>query len=59
MDIMYRTLLGREADGPGKEYWLGRIKNEGRGIILSGFAYSQEFKNLCADAGISLGQLTK
>ena len=59
VDIMYRTLLGREADGPGKEYWLGRIKNEGRGIILSGFAYSQEFKNLCADAGISLGQLTK
>lgn len=44
VDIMYYTFLGRYPDAGGKQYWLERLSNEGREVLLNGFANSVEFR---------------
>ena len=56
VDRMYRTLLGREADGAGKAEWVSILDSGcSYGYILSSFAGSQEFINLCDSYGITAG----
>lgn len=56
---LYRTILGREPDSAGKAAWLN-VLNEGfsRLFITDEFIRSDEFLELCADAGIKSGSLT-
>jgi len=48
---LYNTFLDREPDAEGKDYWKGLMDNKGYSklLVLYGFAFSDEFKNL-ADA---------
>lgn len=58
VEIMYRTLLGRESDAAGKADWVNRLNNgQSKDDILRGFVYSPEFANLCAEYGIAVGKL--
>lgn len=60
VDILYRTLLGRNADAAGKADWVGRLNaGQSRSQILAGFAYSIEFNDLCREYGIKVGTLTR
>lgn len=54
--MLYKTMLGREADTPGVTDWVLKIRETGsREVAFNGFLQSAEFKNLCADAGINVG----
>lgn len=57
--LLYRTMLGREADKAGLDGWL-KLLEEGvsREYIFRGFAESGEFTNLCADYGVERGGVT-
>lgn len=60
VEILYRTLLGRDSEPAGKLDWVTRLENgESRSEVLAGFAYSTEFNNLCNEYGIKVGVLTK
>ena len=60
VEILYRTLLGRNADAAGKADWVGRLNaGQSRSQILAGFAYSIEFNDLCREYGIKVGTLTR
>lgn len=47
IDVLYRTLFDREADGLGKAYWLNFLKDHSRNDAILGFLYSQEWQNVC------------
>jgi hypothetical protein len=51
--VAYKTILDREPDEPGKEYWLEKLR-EGytRNQVLEGFLKSTEFDELCKTYGI-------
>lgn len=54
--MLYKTMLGREADTPGVTDWVLKIRETGsRETAFNGFLQSAEFKNLCVDAGINVG----
>ena len=57
VDMLYRTMLGREADEGGKATWTGQLE-EGysREHVLNGFLFSQEFGAQCERAGINVGE---
>ncbi|MCR5719853.1 MAG: DUF4214 domain-containing protein [Lachnospiraceae bacterium] len=56
LNILYRTLMGREADEGGMTYWLGRMHvGLSERYILAGFAYSPEFTGICNNYGIDRG----
>jgi len=59
VDILYLTLLDRQADAPGRVYWMNQL-NAGipREEILAGFVVSNEFTRLCNDFGIIRGAIT-
>lgn len=59
VDILYLTLLNRQADASGRAYWMNKI-NAGipREEILAGFVVSNEFTRLCNDFGIVRGAIT-
>ena len=58
VDIIYRTLLGREADSGGKSNWINALENGStRDSILDGFIYSNEFETLAQTYGINVGTL--
>ena len=60
VEILYRTILGRESDAAGKADWVGRLNaGESKSRILAGFVYSNEFRELCAQYGIRVGELTR
>lgn len=60
VDILYRTMLGREAEPAGRADWIGRLNaGQSRSKVLAGFAYSTEFSNLCKEYGIKVGALTR
>ena len=58
VDIMYRAMLGREADPSGKQHWQGFL-DEGMTYIstINGFAVSNEFQNICKQYGITAGSV--
>ena len=55
--ILYRAFFGREADEGGLATWKGLL-DEGckKAYIFAGFANSNEFGALCAEAGITQGR---
>ncbi len=52
---MYNTFLDRAPDEEGLEYWVGLMKDKKftRLLVLYGFAFSDEFKTLADEAGIT------
>lgn len=56
VECMYRAFFGRECDVEGKNFWLAKL-NAGatKGEIYSGFVGSKEFRQLCTEYGISVG----
>lgn len=45
IDLIYRNIFGRQADEAGRDYWLGRMVNEGlgRGGVMLFFSESPEY----------------
>lgn len=56
IERLYETVLGRESDEDGKNYWIS-LMNAGysRQDILREFTRSQEFANICASYGVVVG----
>lgn len=60
VEILYRTILGRESDPAGKADWVKNIQSgASKSQILAGFVYSKEFRDLCGEYGINVGELTQ
>lgn len=56
VNMLYRTMLGREADADGQAYWTGMLKaGYSREQVFDGFLQSTEFAGFCAEAGIVVG----
>lgn len=54
--MLYKTMLGREADTYGVTDWVLRLRNgASREAVYNGFIGSTEFANLCQNAGIVVG----
>ena len=57
VDMLYRTIMGREGDAAGKEHWTDLLNYTAtRERVLNGFMFSPEFSGKCAKAGINVGQ---
>lgn len=58
--VLYRAFMGREGEAEGTAYWVnhlgGNTWNEKKAVI-QGFMKSEEYKNLCNQAGITPGTL--
>ena len=55
---LYRVMLGRHPDQAGFNSWVNQLYNEtDRMSVFRGFAYSQEFTNICAEYGITRGTI--
>lgn len=53
---LYSTLMGREYDEPGLEFWLNRLTNGYlRLSVFNSFATSAEFTNICNSYGVTRG----
>lgn len=56
--LLYRTLLGRDADKDGMKHWLELLKNGvSREYVFRGFAQSAEFTGICKDYGLDRGNI--
>lgn len=56
VELLYRTMFGRESDESGKTDWLSHLENgASREYVYRGFAESQEFSNLCNSFGVERG----
>ena len=54
--MLYRAMLGREADTPGVTDWVLQLRNgSSREAVYNGFVGSAEFAALCQNAGITVG----
>ena len=54
VEILYRTLFGREADTAGLNDWVSRLnKSTSRTTVLNAFLDSQEFASLCSKYGLT------
>jgi beta-N-acetylglucosaminidase len=54
VDSLYRSMMDREADEEGKNYWMDKLANgTSREEVFMGFAKSTEFNNLCKRYGVS------
>lgn len=54
--MLYKTMLGREADTAGVTDWVLQLRNgASREAVYNGFIGSAEFANLCQNAGITVG----
>lgn len=51
--VLYRTFLGREAEGEGLAAWVEALKTEDRDIVLDGFANSDEFAEILESYGLN------
>jgi len=50
--------MGRAADAGGRDFWVKQLDNSvSRKLMMSQFLGSDEFRNICADFGIPVGQL--
>jgi len=59
VDLLYRSLMNREADAEGRAFWInylhsGRMREE----VFAGFVNSPEFNSICAQFGIIRGVYT-
>ena len=59
VDLLYRTIMGREPDEAGKSGWVNELKKGyiTRKDMLKAFIESNEFTRLCAGYGIERGSL--
>lgn len=58
VDILYRAILGRDADPSGRASWVEWLnKGMTRNCVLEGFVGSQEYKDICAQYGVQSGSL--
>ncbi len=59
VDLLYRTIMGREPDEAGKSGWVNELKKGyiTRKDMLKAFIESTEFTRLCAAYGIERGSL--
>ena len=56
VDILYRTMLGRNADPAGKANWVSKLENgQTLANVINGFCFSREFRGLCDSYGIRAG----
>ena len=56
VDILYKAMLGRNADVAGKENWVKKLENgQTLAHVINGFCFSKEFKGLCESYGINAG----
>ena len=54
--MLYRTMLGREPDEAGMEYWLECLRCRlSRKFVFSGFVSSDEYAAICSEYGIPQG----
>ncbi len=59
VDILYKVMFNRNADGAGKENWMRKLQlGMSREAIYAGFANSSEFADVCADYGVERGTIT-
>jgi len=59
VEKLYLTLMGRQSDQSGKEFWLNHLNNGWpRENIFAGFVNSPEFTNICKNFGINRGDYT-
>ena len=60
VDMLYRTIMGREADAAGKADWIKQLNYTiTREKALNGFMLSKEFSEKCTTAGIKVGSKIK
>ena len=56
VDMLYRTILGRNGDSSGVKSWTAKLNAKAtRESVFNGFLFSTEFKNQCDKAGIKVG----
>lgn len=56
--ILYRSVMGREADSEGLNYWVGRIGNGvSRRAVLAMFIDSDEFRGISSSFGVTSGNI--
>ena len=56
VDILYRAMLGRNADAAGKANWVKKLENgQTLAHVINGFCFSKEFKDLCYSYSIKAG----
>ncbi len=59
IEMLYKTMFGRDSDNEGKKYWLECLDNGvSREYVYRGFAESAEFSNLCSSFGVERGFVT-
>ena len=57
LEMLYRTILGRESEPTGMKYWLDQLNYTiSREKALNGFMNSTEFNTKCAAAGLKVGK---
>ena len=57
VDMLYRTILGREADEAGRASWIVQLDSGySREHVLNGFLFSTEFRRQCETAQINVGE---
>ena len=58
VEILYLSMLDRQAESKGKKYWLSLVM-DGASVaqLVNGFCGSTEFKNICAGFGIESGSV--
>ena len=60
VDMLYRTIMGREPDQAGKTNWINQLNYTiTREKALNGFMLSKEFSEKCTTAGIKVGSKIK
>ena len=56
VDMLYHTIMGRNADQAGKDYWVNMLDfTSTRERVLNKFMFSPEFSGKCIKAGINVG----
>ena len=54
---LYNTCMGRDADDGGMEYWLSQMaQGASRKLVLNSFLNGTEFRDRCAEFGVTLGR---
>ena len=58
VEILYKAMLGRDSDAPGKANWVGKLDaGQPFAAVINGFCISHEFKAICASYGIEPGNV--
>ncbi len=48
--ILYKTILDRESDKKGEDFWLKKLSQKGKKAVIESFLNSKEFKELVEDS---------